>query len=216
MCPARIAVPTVAPGLAPYFHQPTIFGSSGICSSLFGSVPTLTIGALTFSFGISIRFGAMTSATWCATAVGTTPTLRAFACTLVPQYGVVTQVSPATAMVTSAAIAQANGTHPVNSSMATAREFAGWGSGVGRRLRAWYEATGLPVSGYSTSIVDGGRFGRPMRRPVQCLFGVRLVRTSRPCLEVHAVRPGRKVTAGAQMHPTKTLRVSAGARKNIA
>src|SRR5690242_3861518 len=111
MCPARIAVPTVAPGLAPYRHQPTTLGSSGTSSSPSGVVPTGMIGACAWIFGISMRFGEMMSATALgAMCVGTTPLWTLGACALLaPQYGEVTQVMPASATVSSAAIAHANG-----------------------------------------------------------------------------------------------------------
>src|SRR4051812_13970925 len=107
MCPARIAVPVVAPGFAPYRHQPTLAGFGGTSSSRSAVVPTFTMGALALSFGMSIRFGETTSATGLGlpaldrgvgcrpTLVGIVPTLRTVACGLSP-YGDVTQVMPAT------------------------------------------------------------------------------------------------------------------------
>src|SRR6476646_1480808 len=115
MCPARIAVPTVAPGFAPYFHQPTLCGLSGISSSRSAVVPTDTIGEFAWIFGITIRLGATMLATALgAIVVGTAPLLVTGACALVPwllpQCGELIQVMPATAIVISAASTQANGT----------------------------------------------------------------------------------------------------------
>src|SRR4051812_48789575 len=115
MCPAKIAVPFLAPGFAPGLHQPTTCGFTGISSSPSEPVPTLTIGACSSSRGISTRFGDR-----CADAaagllcsdppsVGISPTLRDFACAFPrPQYGDVVQVSPATATMISTPIVQAN------------------------------------------------------------------------------------------------------------
>src|SRR3954470_16035792 len=132
MCPARIAVPVVAPGFAPYRHQPTLAGFGGTSSSRSAVVPTFRIGALALSFGMSIRFGETISATGLgllavdggvgcgATVVGIVPTLRTVACG-VSSYGDVTQVMPATPIVMNAAIRQATGTQPVRSRAASRR-----------------------------------------------------------------------------------------------
>src|SRR3954464_4491875 len=99
MCPAKIAVPCFAPGLAPGLHQPTIRGSGGTSSSPSGRVPTLTIRACSPSRGISIRFGdrlaAFGAGPWplrVPPVVGITPTFRDLAWALPrPQYGEVVQ-----------------------------------------------------------------------------------------------------------------------------
>jgi hypothetical protein len=100
----------------------------------------------------------------------------------------VIQVMPANAIAISAAIAQANGTQPVYSSIVRTGECCG-----ARRLPALRFATGL----LSLSAMANERFGPLVALPVQSFVGVRPVRASRPCLGVHAVRPGRKVTARA-------------------
>src|SRR5690348_5710719 len=111
MWPARIAVPTRDPGLAPGLHQPTTRGFRGTSNSPSGVVATGTIGATALSFGIAIRFGDRVM-TLAPLTTGTVPITCGFggAALLRPQYGEVILVRLATATTRMVSTAQAIGT----------------------------------------------------------------------------------------------------------